>query len=353
MDVLTRSYANVRISKPSNLPESETNLPKFKLQLGLGHLTVNGDSFSLMFKAGKQNSAKKLGNFVHMKHLSAVTYMLTVQSSDSLLRTYCCEFPSQHSAAAFSNLAEFATASTKYLSDFADDAAEHMMRMESETSSDQTLVLNSASSSPTLEEPGLVISLSDALKTSKANRRVHQMILDDHDVAYLQPGTPSGELIGPCAASHQGDVTKLVDEELTGHALQSTDVAVVYTGEAGGQCVASCRAQVMELAEKLAHLTHGTCPNEDEAEWQRRCKKRLAAIEMIKASAEYKVAMLSGSIASRPRTPSPGDRSVTKRKWEQNVSNWRTALRSCCASDEANTPELVKGDEHAAGGSKL
>lgn len=346
MDVLTRSYANVRVSKPSNLPESETNLPKLKLPLGLGHLIVNGDSFSLMFKADKQNSAKKLGNFVHMRHMSAVSYMLTVQSTDSLLRTYCCEFPSQHSAAAFSRLAaaafsrlaEYATASTKYLSDLADDAAEHMMGMEeSETSTAQIPVLNSTSMSQSLDRPGLVISLSDALKTSKTHRRIHQMICDDHDVAYLHPGTPFGELVGSCAASHQGHVTtglELVDEELTGHAPQSMDVAVVHAGEAVGQRVESCHAQVIGHAEKLAHMTHGTCPNEDEAEWQRRCKKRLAAVDMIKASSEYKLSWLSGSSASRPRTPSPGDRSVTKRRWEQNVSNWRNALRSCCANDE-------------------
>mmetsp|Transcript_139171 Transcript_139171/g.242199 ORF Transcript_139171/g.242199 Transcript_139171/m.242199 type:complete len:335 (+) Transcript_139171:88-1092(+) len=329
---MARSYPNVRIEIPSSILESDTKLdtPKLKLPSGLGHLTVNGDAFMLMFQAGKQNSAKKLGKLVRMDRMEGVTYMLTVCSLDSLHRTYLCTFPSQQSAAAFSKIAESAMALTNLVSDLTNYAEESKGEFEIPTSLP-------------LKRPCPAISLADELDSPDLNRRVE--VLYEDGVAVLHTGAPCGEFDGSCASSH-AQVTELV-EELARLALPDRDVASLHAGRPSGHCLGSCpprHAQVTELAEELVRCTF---PNSDEAEWQRRCEKRRAAIDMIKASPEYELyssnrARLSLSAVSLPRTPSPGDRSVTKRRWEQNVSSWRSALRSCCASDGAK-PDVLKG----------
>lgn len=77
-------------------------------------------------------------------------------------------------------------------------------------------------------------------------------------------------------------------------------------------------------------------PNATEADWQRRLQKRRGIVESIKASPEYKACSSRHEGRRRrslPRTPSPDDRSVSKRQWEEKVSSWRAALREYLPSD--------------------
>merc|ERR1719238_1553908 len=74
--------------------------------------------------------------------------------------------------------------------------------------------------------------------------------------------------------------------------------------------------------------------NESDGEWKLRFDKRSQAITLIKASKEYEaVAELRRQpgckVRKAPRTPSPGDRSLSKRQWETSTMRWRQELRKC------------------------
>ena len=62
--------------------------------------------------------------------------------------------------------------------------------------------------------------------------------------------------------------------------------------------------------------------NEDETIWRRHLAKRLAGVRFVKATADY------AACCSRPPTPDPFDRTVTKRKWEKSMQDFRRALRA-------------------------
>ena len=61
-----------------------------------------------------------------------------------------------------------------------------------------------------------------------------------------------------------------------------------------------------------------------EADWQRRCSHRRAAVGYVKSTWEYKA---SAANSSRPPTPDPEDRNISKRVWEKSIQTWRCDLQ--------------------------
>ncbi len=61
--------------------------------------------------------------------------------------------------------------------------------------------------------------------------------------------------------------------------------------------------------------------NEDETIWRRRLAKRLSGVRFVKATPEY------AACCSRPPTPDPYDRTVSKRRWERSLKDFRRAIR--------------------------
>ena len=57
----------------------------------------------------------------------------------------------------------------------------------------------------------------------------------------------------------------------------------------------------------------------------RRSKKRQAAVEYVKSTAEYH-AYLAG-VSYRIDEPDPFDATISKRRWERQVQVWRARLR--------------------------
>ena len=56
--------------------------------------------------------------------------------------------------------------------------------------------------------------------------------------------------------------------------------------------------------------------------WERRLRKRTAAVEHIRRTKEY------SSATTRPPTPDPTDMRVSKRAWEKSMQYWRSELRA-------------------------
>jgi len=73
-----------------------------------------------------------------------------------------------------------------------------------------------------------------------------------------------------------------------------------------------------------------TLPEASEEDWQRRLQKRHDIVAIIKETTEYQAFSAHRGKPRRAalRTPSPNDRSVSKRQWEDKVQKWRTALRN-------------------------
>ena len=77
--------------------------------------------------------------------------------------------------------------------------------------------------------------------------------------------------------------------------------------------------------------------------WPRRHKKRVRAVQAIKAKPEYQAVAAvraQGAVPnSAPRTPDPNDNTVSKRSWEAQVTTWRRGLRGYSNQGaEATTP---------------
>ena len=72
--------------------------------------------------------------------------------------------------------------------------------------------------------------------------------------------------------------------------------------------------------ERQAIMAHACAA--DETTWRRRACKRLAAVSAVKATRDYM------TCRSRPPTPDPFDRTVTKRCWERSIQNFRRVLRA-------------------------
>ena len=65
-----------------------------------------------------------------------------------------------------------------------------------------------------------------------------------------------------------------------------------------------------------------------EADWQRRLSHRRAVVSYVKSTWEYKA---SAANSSRPSTPNPEDRDVSKRVWEKSIKTWRRDLQDLIA----------------------
>ena len=61
--------------------------------------------------------------------------------------------------------------------------------------------------------------------------------------------------------------------------------------------------------------------------WPARQKKREAGVQYIKGTMEYRQSQ-ERSPHSRPRTPDPTDRTISKRSWERGMQLWRSELRA-------------------------
>jgi len=73
-------------------------------------------------------------------------------------------------------------------------------------------------------------------------------------------------------------------------------------------------------------------PEATPEEWERRLRKRHAAVVAIKAMPEYHQAATlraAGAISAEelPLTPDPEDTTASKRQWESSVMQWRSQLR--------------------------
>jgi len=95
--------------------------------------------------------------------------------------------------------------------------------------------------------------------------------------------------------------------------------------------------EAMENDENQEPCNASSLPEASEEDWQRRVQKRHAIVAHIKGTAEYK-SCSAMQRASRPITPDPYDRSVSKRQWEGIIVNWRNSLRQRCTG--VSTKEL-------------
>ena len=76
--------------------------------------------------------------------------------------------------------------------------------------------------------------------------------------------------------------------------------------------------------------------------WLHRQSKRERGVESIKRTPEYKASGSSGF-----RTPDATDRAISKRNWEAQMQQWRTALRKCSRDAAAQSPlEWLGGSEY-------
>lgn len=75
-------------------------------------------------------------------------------------------------------------------------------------------------------------------------------------------------------------------------------------------------------------------PPASEEDWQHREEKRRRAVTIVKASEEYQIFATVKQSEVRtdrePRTPDAADRLISKRRWEQEVQQWRAGLRKWC-----------------------
>merc|ERR1712187_230780 len=75
-----------------------------------------------------------------------------------------------------------------------------------------------------------------------------------------------------------------------------------------------------------------TMPEASEEDWKRRIEHRTAAVEYIKTTNQYQrfAADREKGVEkdkTRPKTPDPEDRTVSKRGWEKSVQRWRMDLQ--------------------------
>lgn len=72
-------------------------------------------------------------------------------------------------------------------------------------------------------------------------------------------------------------------------------------------------------------------PPATEEEWQHRIGKRVKVVNSMRETPEYRAYIKKRSIADRldgePRTPTAEDRNLSKRRWEYEIQQWRTALK--------------------------
>jgi len=75
-----------------------------------------------------------------------------------------------------------------------------------------------------------------------------------------------------------------------------------------------------------------------EEDWHRRNAKRVKVVEAIKTTPEYETMSglrAQGQLVCAPSTPNAHDRSVSKRKWEAEVMQWRNGIKELRAASGA------------------
>ena len=73
-------------------------------------------------------------------------------------------------------------------------------------------------------------------------------------------------------------------------------------------------------------------PEASEEDWKRRIEHHTAAVDYIKTTSQYSrfAADREKGVEkdkTRPKTPDPEDRTVSKRDWEKSVQRWRMDLQ--------------------------
>jgi len=96
------------------------------------------------------------------------------------------------------------------------------------------------------------------------------------------------------------------------------------------------RAKAAVAGEAPAGSASAAEEAKEAEEWRHRVEKRGRAVEMIKTTPDYQAYAQSRPAgqalhgAPAPRTPDSTDRAVSKRRWEQEVQQWRAGLRQWC-----------------------
>lgn len=94
-------------------------------------------------------------------------------------------------------------------------------------------------------------------------------------------------------------------------------------------------------AEEASQAPH----HEGGEDWKHRVEKRGRAVDMIKATPDYRAYSKARPAGERlqgePRTPEATDRTVSKRRWEQEVQQWRAGLRQWCCAQDVGTQEAI------------
>ena len=76
-----------------------------------------------------------------------------------------------------------------------------------------------------------------------------------------------------------------------------------------------------------------------EADWERRLRKRHAAVAHVKSTSDYRICEREDLLVEPPFEP--GDRTVSKRKWEASIQLWRRALQQAADALATMPPSWV------------
>ena len=76
-----------------------------------------------------------------------------------------------------------------------------------------------------------------------------------------------------------------------------------------------------------------------EADWERRLRKRHAAVAHLKSTSDYRICEREDLLVNPPFEP--GDRTVSKRKWEASIQLWRRALQQAADALATMPPSWI------------
>jgi len=127
--------------------------------------------------------------------------------------------------------------------------------------------------------------------------------------------------------------------------------AVKRPKEYGRDRLNSCEAGEMHrqsTPQQRANLPSEPPPPATEEEWQHRIAKRIKVVTSMKETREYQgytaLRTPDGRLDGEPRTPTAEDRSLSKRRWEYEIQQWRTQLKQWAVDnlppEEADTMQL-------------
>jgi hypothetical protein len=103
----------------------------------------------------------------------------------------------------------------------------------------------------------------------------------------------------------------------------------------------------------LQHELRQVNINISDDDWERRVDKRLSAVAITKNSAEYQTmihrhgsAQRSGiTLSDLPETPQAADRTVSKRRWERQLQQWRAAIKQWCRIEGVDLVLVISDSE--------